>query len=112
MTNTAYADYAEQARVQFFRHLGLDISRLSLVRIALDFRKLTHYLDRVYIHTTVEQLGRSSITLKHLVYSSEELGALGHTVSVYLLSSSKEPCFLSADMRRVLEPYLETGQEL
>ncbi|MCA9838249.1 MAG: acyl-CoA thioesterase [Trueperaceae bacterium] len=107
MNNTAYADYAEEARVLFFRHLELDEKQLSLVRIAFDFKKLTHYLDQVYIHTTVEQLGRSSITLKHIIFSSGEVGALGNTVSVYVNHGTKEPQALSTEMRRKLEPYLE-----
>ncbi len=107
MNNTAYADYAEVARVQFFKHLELDEKQLSLARIAFDFKKLTHYLDKVYINTTVEQLGRSSITLKHIIFSSDEVGALGNTVSVYVNQVTKEPQSLSSEMRSRLEPYLD-----
>jgi acyl-CoA thioesterase FadM len=105
MRNTSYADYAEQARVAFFKHLGIPETDLRLARIALDFKKFTRYLDSVYVKTSVEQLGRTSITLKHLIFSNDLVGALGNTVVVYV-NQQEEPQALSKDMRKKLEPYL------
>lgn len=106
MKNTSYADYAEQARVKLFKDFGLSENDFKLARIALDFKKFTRYLDNVYVITHVEQLGRTSITFKHLIYSNDEVGALGNTVVVHVDPQTQEPKPLNATVRAKLEPYL------
>lgn len=106
MKNTSYADYAEEARVKLFRDFGFAEDDFKLARIALDFRKFTRYLDSVYVLTHVEQIGRTSITFKHLIYSNDEVGALGNTVVVHVNAQTQEPQVLSAEVRAKLEPYL------
>ncbi len=105
MKNSSYADYAEQARAAFFEHLAIAENTLRIARIALDFKKYTRYQDKVRVETKVEQLGRSSITLQHIIYSNEDIGAIGNTVVVYM-NDQNEPQHLSFDIRNKLEPYL------
>ena len=106
MKNTSYADYAEQARVALLKSLDIPEDNLLLARIAFDFKKLTRYQDNVFVETTIEQLGRSSITMQHIVFSSDEVGAVGNTVVVHV-NEQGEPQMLPSSIRQKLEPYLK-----
>ena len=81
LNNTAYALYAEQARVDLLGELG-QRGNLILAHIALDFLKQTRFGERVRVQTLVERVGRSSITLYQAIEAEGETVAEVRSVVV------------------------------
>lgn len=75
LNNTAYAVYAELARLAFFRATQTEVGSLILAHLALDFRKQVRFGDEVSVATWVEKVGTSSVTLY------QEIQAAGATVA-------------------------------
>ena len=76
VNNSAFAHYAEHARIEFFQHLGGRVGGLILARLAIDFRRQVHFGTTVMVETGVERVGTSSIALRQGIY------AVGDTAEV------------------------------
>jgi acyl-CoA thioester hydrolase len=105
LNNTAYALYAEQARVMFFHSLGLEKVTLILAHISLDFRKQVNFGDSVDVETTVEKIGNSSVTLIQNVFANHELAAETRSVVVLFDYESQKPKAIPNELRQGLEGY-------
>jgi acyl-CoA thioester hydrolase len=106
LNNTAFALYAEQARVEFFREIGTRGS-IILAHIALDFRKQVRYGDKVHVTTQIERIGNSSISLWQLVYANAELAAEVSSVVVFFDYQAQTPKTIPDEIRQKLQPYLK-----
>lgn len=104
LNNTAYALYAEQARVELFRELGQQ-GNLILAHIALDFRRQAHYGDRVHVLTWVERTGKSSVRLYQEIFSNDERAAEVGSVVVMFDFVTQRPTPLTSELRAALEPF-------
>lgn len=104
LNNTAYALYAEQARVELFRELGQQ-GNLILAHIALDFRRQAHYGDRVHVLTWVESTGKSSVRLYQEIFSNDEPAAEVGSVVVMFDFVTQRPTPLTSELRTALEPF-------
>lgn len=104
LNNTAYALYAEQARVELFSELGQG-GNLILAHIALDFRRQAHYGDRVHVLTWVERLGHSSVRLYQEVYANDRVAAEVASVVVMFDFGAQRSVPISEALRRALEGY-------
>jgi acyl-CoA thioester hydrolase len=105
LNNTAYALYAEQARVEFFRSLGMGRITLILAHISLDFRKQVTFGDKVYVITTVGKVGNSSVTLLQNVFANGELSAEIKSVVVLFDYEAQKPKAIPSELRERLEDY-------
>jgi acyl-CoA thioester hydrolase len=105
LNNTAYALYAEQARVEFFRSLGMGRITLILAHISLDFRKQVTFGDKVHVITTVAKVGNSSVTLLQNVFANSELSAEIKSVVVLFDYKAQKPKAVPSELREQLEDY-------
>lgn|SRR5487761_388048 len=75
VNNTVYFRWCESARIHYLDKLGLsDLMRTArigpiLAAIACNFRHPVTYPDQVQIGAQITRLGRSSLTMDHLIYS-------------------------------------------
>ncbi len=109
LNNTAYALYVEQARVDFFRSLGLKKITLILAHISLDFRKQVTFGDSIYVETSVEKIGNSSITLLQAIYANGEVAAETTSVVVLFDYDAQKSKAIPSELRERLEFYAFLG---
>jgi acyl-CoA thioester hydrolase len=105
LNNTAYALYAEQARVEFFRSLGMGRISLILAHISLDFRKQVTFGDKVQVETKVSKVGNSSVTLLQNIFANGELAAEVKSVVVLFDYEAQKPKVIPGELRTSLEDY-------
>lgn len=106
LNNTAYALYAEQARVMFFHALGMEKITLILAHISLDFRKQVTFGDDVYVETTVEKIGNSSVTLLQAIFANNTLAVETKSVVVLFDYDAQKPKKIPDELRRGLGVYV------
>lgn len=104
LNNTAFALYAEQARVDFLSQPNGDRSGLILAHIALDFRQQVRWGEAVYVLTTVEKIGNSSVTLKQEVYADDVLAVEVRSVVVFFDYAAQKPKTIPDALRAKLTP--------
>jgi acyl-CoA thioester hydrolase len=105
LNNTSFALYAEQARVEFFRSLGMGRITLILAHISLDFRKQVKFGDKVYVETRVEKIGNTSVTLSQTIFSNGDLATEVRSVVVLFDYDAQKPKSISDELRTRLEDY-------
>jgi acyl-CoA thioester hydrolase len=105
LNNTAYALYAEQARVMFFHSLGLEKITLILAHISLDFRKQVTFGETIYVETKVEKVGNSSVTLRQNMFANNTLAVETKSVVVLFDYDAQKPKKIPDDLRRGLETF-------
>jgi acyl-CoA thioester hydrolase len=105
LNNTSFALYAEQARVDFFRSLGMGKIALILAHISLDFRKQVKFDDRVHVETNVVKLGNTSVTLSQTIFSNGELATEVVSVVVLFDYDAQKPKAISDELRVQLQNY-------
>ncbi|UCH27778.1 MAG: acyl-CoA thioesterase [Trueperaceae bacterium] len=93
LNNTAYAAYAELARVDFIRAQGSESGMFILAHLSIDFRRQVRFGEAVSVLTAVERIGTSSLTLSHTVQSDGEVAADCRSVLVFFdyLSDRSRP---------------------
>lgn len=88
VNNAAFATYCETGRVEFLfdpeRPLYPPGAAFVIARLALDLRAEVRWPGTVDIGTRVEQIGRSSLTLKQALFQRECLVATAETVIVLM----------------------------
>lgn len=78
VNNTVYFRWCESARIEYLNQLGLnnrsDLAGIApiLAAIACNYRRPVTYPDYVQIGARVARLGRSSLTMEHLIYSESQ----------------------------------------
>jgi acyl-CoA thioester hydrolase len=76
VNNVVYFRWIESSRIDILDHLGLFKSAAEtgigpiLAKVSCDFRKQLHFPDVVQVGCRVEQVGRSSLQLAHIIVSS------------------------------------------
>jgi acyl-CoA thioester hydrolase len=108
LNNTAYALYAEQARVMFFHSLGMEKISLILAHISLDFRKQVNFGDSIYVETTIEKIGNSSVTLIQNIFANNDLAAETRSVVVLFDYNTQKPKAIPDELRGKLGFYQKT----
>jgi acyl-CoA thioester hydrolase len=106
VSNIAFALYIEQARVEFFRSLGMGRIALILAHLSQDFRKQIKFGDQVYVETKVGKLGNTSVTLDQTIMASNELAAEAKSVVVLFDYEAQKPKPIADDLRQKLSDYL------
>lgn len=106
INNASFANYAEIGRLEALKAIGEHVTSLILARLAIDFRAQVNLADRVVVHTWVERIGRSSITLKQTVLSNGKIAADVGSVVVYFDYATGSARELPEDLKSRLSQYL------
>ncbi len=106
VSNIAFALYVEQARVEFFRSLGMGRITLILAHLSQDFRQQIKFGDKVYVETKVSKIGNTSVTLEQTIIANKELAAEAKSVVVLFDYDAQKPKPIAEDLREKLSEYL------
>ncbi len=106
VNNANFASYSEIGRMAFGQDIGLDTSSLILARLAIDFRRQLNLGDKLVVHTWVERIGRSSVTMKQTIVSNGQIAADIGCVIVYFDYSTNRPKELTEELKAPMAPYL------
>jgi acyl-CoA thioester hydrolase len=109
VNNASFAAYAEVARLEFLKNLGKSVTSLILASLYLDYRRQVGWDERVYVETSVEKVGRSSLTLVQTIFANDERAADVKSVVVHFDYARNKSQELTADIRAILQPYVHLG---
>lgn len=104
VNNVSYAYYVEGGRVAFKRGHALEPhtgERFVVARVALDFRRETHYPGTVRVGTRVIRVGGKSFTLGHGVFRDGTCLCTAESTGVYI--GPEGAVRIPEDVRGVLE---------
>ncbi len=109
VNNAVYFRYLEEARIDAFRTLDLlvrpdDTAGPVLAYIDCQFKHQTTYPDQMIVGSWISQIGRTSMTIMHRVFSQKDQVIVAESKSVVVLinyeSSEKIP--ISAKLRETI----------
>jgi acyl-CoA thioester hydrolase len=107
INNASFAAYAEVARLDFLRRqLGSSVTSLILASLYIDYRKQVAWDEHVHIDTSVEKLGKSSMTIVQTVFANDIAAADVRSVVVHFDYSAGKSRELTPEMRSALERFL------
>ncbi len=106
INNTSYATYAETARIYFFRDMNINLSRMILANLSIDFRAQAKFDQPMQIETTVISIGNTSIKLYQKMFSEGTLAAEASSVVVCFDYTNNKAVPVSDEMRTALERYM------
>ncbi|SDG98584.1 acyl-CoA thioester hydrolase [Planococcus glaciei] len=113
VSNISYFIYLEEARIEFFRELGLDmtIDKWSVIMISANcmFYKQAYFDQRLKVTSFVTKIGNSSFKIGHRITdaNSGELIAEGDAGAVYFDFSSQKSERIPDGTRAKLEMHKE-----
>lgn len=108
VNNSAFAHYAEDARIRFFQDLGGKLGHLILARLAIDFRNQVHFGNELTVTTQVANVGTSSIRLQQKIRSRLNdlaVAAEVESVVVYFDYQANHPIPVPEGLREKLDPF-------
>jgi acyl-CoA thioester hydrolase len=91
VNNTVYFRWCESARIEYLDKLGLaDRVRTQgigpiLAAISCNYRSPVTYPDRVQVAARITRLGRSSLTMEHVVYSEDQQRVVADSLSTLVV---------------------------
>lgn len=91
LSNIAFSNYAEIARLHIFAPFRDEVVGLILVNLCLDFRSQVRYGDEVYVLTRVGKIGNSSVTLLQDIYANDKLACETSSVVVCFDYEAQKP---------------------
>ena len=106
LNNASYAFYAEAARLDFVGALGERVQSLILAHLAIDFRRQVTFGQQVEVRTSVERIGRSSVTLMQRVLADGVVAAEMQSVVVLFDYATQTAVEIPAAMRERLGEYV------
>jgi acyl-CoA thioester hydrolase len=109
VNNVAYASYVEMARVEFLRSLGERVTSIIVAHLALDYRRPVHEGRALAVDTWVEKIGRTSVTLRQVVWADADRATDVRSVLVFYDYERGAPMEVPAAMRVALEQYKGHG---
>ena len=112
VNNTAHIRWFESSRVAYIENSGLRMILTAgkvigpiLASITCNYRRQLNFPDTVKIGSRVSNLGRSSMTIEHAIYSEsqKEIAADGHSVIVMFNFEAQRPIRVSQEIREAVE---------
>lgn len=91
VNNTVYFRWCESARIEYLDKLALaDRMRTEgigpiLAAISCNYRSPVTYPDQVQVGARITRLGRSSLTMEHIVYSEEQRQVVADSTSTLVV---------------------------
>ena len=102
VNNSAYAHYAELGRLYCLRSLEVEVGKLILARLELDFRRQVRFGDDVSVETGVDRIGNSSIHMGQKIFVGEEIAAEAISVVVHFDYEAGKPIRIPDRLREKL----------
>lgn len=109
VNNALYVTYLEEARVDFFRSVfeaSLSDVDSVLASVSIDYLAPIELGDRPVIELTIEDVGRSSITMSYEIVVDDETVATAETVQVMYDPDTDSSRPIPAEWCDRLQPYL------
>ena len=107
VNNAVFFSYVELARIRYLLDVvqpptSFDRMPLILARVELDFRSPIAFGEEVVVETRVDNIGRSSFTMRHRMTAGPENRLAGdvHTVLVTYDYATSQPIPVPDDWRR------------
>jgi acyl-CoA thioester hydrolase len=110
VNNVVYFRWMESARIEYFHRAGLGAMMSNqgagpiLASIKCDFRRQLTFPDTLLISASVLSIGRTSIKMAHLVYSTSQkaIAAEGDSVIVMFEYSKQRPILVADNIRAAI----------
>jgi acyl-CoA thioester hydrolase len=106
VNNVAYASYVETARVEFLRSLGQEVTSIIVAHLALDYRRPVHVGRALAVDSWVEKIGRTSVTLRQVVWADADRATDVRSVLVFYDYERGVPMEVPERMREALGKYV------
>lgn len=111
VNNTVYFRWCESARIDYLDKLGLSELMRSegigpiLAAIACNYRRPVNYPDQVQIGARITRLGRSSLTMDHVIYSETQQQIVADATSTLVVFDYSRQAShpIPDDVRQVIE---------
>ena len=115
VNNAVYVNWMEHARLRTFDELGFGVDALlagdvlyNIVRAEVDFRRPTHFGDRLIVSTLLESIGTSSVRLAHPIARADDAEDGGEIVCaarevIVWLGQDGRPTPVPDDVREALD---------
>ncbi|MGO1060291.1 acyl-CoA thioesterase [Planococcus sp. FY231025] len=113
VSNISYFIYLEEARIEFFKELGLEmaIDKWSVIMISANctFLKQAYFDQKLKVASFVTKIGNSSFMIGHRITdaASGELIAEGSAGAVYFDFNAQKSELLPEGIRAKLEQHME-----
>lgn len=113
VSNISYFIYLEEARIEFFRELGLEMAldKWSVIMISANctFLKQAYFDQKLNVASFVTKIGNSSFKIAHRITDAEtgELIAEGDAGAVYYNFNDQKSERLPEGIRIKLEEHME-----
>jgi acyl-CoA thioester hydrolase len=111
VNNVVYFRWMESARIEYFRRVALGTAKPSsgagpiLASVKCDFRRQLTYPDTVQISASVASMGRTSLKMVHLLYSTAQkaIVAEGDSVIVMFDYQTQRPIVVPDEIRSKID---------
>jgi 4-hydroxybenzoyl-CoA thioesterase len=109
MLNTAVETWFDEAlRIPYAQVIGERRLGLPTVRLEVDFTAVSRHGDELSLAIAVEQIGRSSLTLRHEVRGGTTLRLRARQVIVCTSLATHRAMPLPEDLRAAIAPFVES----
>ena len=113
VNNVVHFRWYESSRISYLEQSGMAAVLKEqgvgpiLAAASSNYTRQLHYPDNVQIGCRVSRIGRSSMTLQHLVFSQQQEDAVanGESVVVVFDFDKQRPIRIPADVRELLKSY-------
>ena len=111
VNNVVYYRWMESARIEYFRQVGLGVGISPqgigpiLASLKCDFRRQLSYPDTVLITSSIASIGRTSLKMVHLIYSTgqQTIAAEGGSVIVMFDYRAQKPLVVPDEIRAAID---------
>ena len=111
VNNVVYFRWMESARIEYFRQGQLGAAAANqgagpiLASIKCDFRRQLGHPDTVLVSASIASIGRTSMKMVHLVYSTvqQAVAAEGESVIVMFDYQAQRPILVADEIRGKIE---------
>src|SRR5437016_14229524 len=110
VNNVVYFRWMESARIEYFRQTGVGSTSNQgvgpiLASIKCDFRRQLTYPDTLLVSASIASIGRTSMKMAHLVYSTanKAVATEGDSVLVMFDYQAQRPLAVTDDIRAKID---------
>ena len=110
VNNVVYFRWMESARIEYFRQAAIGGTSNQgvgpiLASLKCDFRRQLTYPDTVLVSASIASIGRTSMKMVHLVYSTAQqaVAAEGDSVLVMFEYTRQRPILVADDTRTKID---------
>ncbi len=113
VNHAVFLNYYEQARVEYLDQKGMSFASLReegylfiIVRAEVDYIRPLKTLDWIEVVGWVEEIGKSSITIRQEIYKlpAREIVSRGKFVAVFTDRNSGQPVPVPENFKRAFQP--------